>query len=176
VLHPDTLEPVGVGEPGELVVTLLEKEASPLVRFRTRDKVVYRPWSECSCGRQLDALEAGTISRWDDMVKIKGENVFPSEVDEIVFARPQIGEYQGQVTIGDRGRDVAEIRVGLSEQLGDDVAVRLLADLREELKRKTNVSFELQQVPLDTLPAWTTPDVKPRRWSDERQQKLKESA
>lgn len=170
VLDPDTLEPVEPGQAGELVVTLLEKEASPLVRFRTRDKVVYRPWHECSCGRQLDAIEAGTVSRWDDMVKIKGENVFPHEVDEIVFARAEIGEYQGRVTIGEAGRDVAEIRVALADGPADSKA--LLAALREELKRKTNVNFELTLVALESLPQWTTPDVKPRRWTDERQARL----
>jgi len=174
VLHPDTLEPVAAGEPGELVVTLFEKEASPLVRFRTRDKVVLVPWAECSCGRQLDGLEAGTISRWDDMLKIKGENVFPNQVDEIVFARPEIGEYQARVTIGGRGRDVAEIQVGLSEPLSDDAAAALLGSLRDELKKRVNVSFDLVPVPLDSLPAYTTPDIKPRRWTDERQQRLKE--
>jgi phenylacetate-CoA ligase len=171
VLHPETLEPVGPGEAGELVVTLLEKEASPLVRFRTRDKVVYHPWTDCSCGRQLDFLEAGTISRWDDMLKIKGENVFPNEVDEIVFARPEIGEYQARVFIGSAGRDVAEMQVGLAEEVRDVDA--LLGALREELKRKTNVSIDLRQVPLESLPQWTTPDIKPRRWTDERQQNLK---
>jgi phenylacetate-CoA ligase len=172
VLHPETLEPVAPGESGELVVTLLEKEASPLVRFRTRDKVVYLPWSACSCGRRLDALEAGTISRWDDMVKIKGENVFPHEVDEIVFARPQIGEYRGRVTIGDAGRDVAGIEVGFTEPLREDEERALLAGLRDELKRQTNVTFDVGSVPLAELPQWTTPDIKPRRWSDERQQRL----
>ena len=107
VLDPDTLEPVGPGETGELVVTHFEKEASPLIRFRTRDKVTYHPWTDCSCGRQLDFLQAGTIGRWDDMVKVKGENVFPPEVDEIVFARPEIGEYQARVFIGGKGRDEA---------------------------------------------------------------------
>jgi phenylacetate-CoA ligase len=132
------------------------------------------PWTDCSCGRQLDGLEAGTISRWDDMLKIKGENVFPNQIDEIVFARPEIGEYQARVTIGGRGRDVAEIQVGLAEPLSDDAAAALLGSLRDELKKRVNVSFDLVPVPLDTLPAYTTPDIKPRRWTDERQQKLKE--
>ena len=170
VVDPDTLEPVGPGEVGEIVVTHLEKEASPLIRFRTRDRAVYLPWQQCSCGRQLDMIESGTIGRWDDMVKIKGENVFPPEVDEIVFARPEIGEYQGRVFIGDLGRDVAEIRVAL---VGDaPPAESLLDGLRSELKLRTNVNFELRVVPTADLPQWTTPDVKPRRWSDERQANL----
>lgn len=170
VVHPDTLEPVAPGEVGEIVVTHLEKEASPLVRFRTRDRAVYLPWRACSCGRQLDMLESGTIGRWDDMVKVKGENVFPPEVDEIVFARPEVGEYQARVFIGERGRDVAEIRVAL---VGDAApGDRLLDDLRAELKRRTNVSFDLRLVPVADLPQWTTPDAKPRRWTDERQANL----
>ena len=155
---------------GEIVVTHLEKEASPLIRFRTRDRAVYLPWQQCSCGRQLDMIESGTIGRWDDMVKIKGENVFPPEVDEIVFARPEIGEYQGRVFIGDLGRDVAEIRVAL---VGDaPPAESLLDGLRSELKLRTNVNFDLRVVPIADLPQWTTPDVKPRRWTDERQANL----
>jgi phenylacetate-CoA ligase len=170
VVDPETLEPVGPGEVGEVVVTHLEKEASPLIRFRTRDRAVFLPWQQCSCGRQLDMVESGTIGRWDDMVKIKGENVFPPEVDEIVFARPEIGEYQGRVFIGDLGRDAAEVRLAL---VGDAPPPdRLLDDLRAELKRRTNVTFELRVVPVSELPRWTTPDVKPRRWTDDRQANL----
>jgi phenylacetate-CoA ligase len=175
VVNPDTLEPVGPGEVGELIVTHLEKEASPLVRFRTRDRVVYQPWTECSCGRQLDMIQSGTVGRWDDMIKIKGENVFPLEVDEIVFARPAVGEYQSRVSIGDRGRDVAEMRIALvePEKLGEGEAERIVDDLRAELKQRTNINFDLQLVALAELPQWTTPDVKPRRWTDDRQSDLK---
>jgi phenylacetate-coenzyme A ligase PaaK-like adenylate-forming protein len=104
------------------------------------------------------------------MVKIKGENVFPPEVDEIVFARPEIGEYQGRVFIGDLGRDVAEIRIALVADA--QPADALLDDLRSELKRRTNVNFDLRVAPMSELPQWTTPDVKPRRWTDERQENL----
>lgn len=170
IVNPETLEPVAPGEAGELIVTHLEKEASPLVRFRTRDRVVYRPWTECSCGRQLDMIEAGTVSRWDDMVKIKGENVFPQEVDEIIFARQAIAEYQARVFIGDAGRDVAEIEIGLRPGADADA---ILPELRDELKQKTNIRFDLKPAAADELPAYTTPDAKPRRWTDERQSDLK---
>ncbi len=173
VLDPETLEPVGPGEVGELVITHLEKEASPLVRFRTRDRVRYLPWTECPCGRRLDMVESGTIGRWDDMLKIKGQNVFPTEVDEIVFARPVIGEYQARVAIGASGRDIAEMRVGVVGDAVDAPAVTAALDgLRRELKAATNVSFDLVAVPLMELPQYTTPDAKPRRWTDERQADL----
>ena len=173
VLDPDTLKPVAPGEVGELVVTHLEKEGSPLVRFRTRDRVRYLPWSECPCGRQLNMIESGTVGRWDDMIKVKGQNVFPTEVDEIVFARSEIGEYQTRVYIGDSGHDVAEMRIGLApERIGDPAVSAVLNGLSAELKTATNVSFVLRPVPLDDLPQYTTPDAKPRRWSDERQADL----
>jgi phenylacetate-CoA ligase len=173
VLDPDTLEPVAPGEVGELVITHLEKEASPLVRFRTRDRVRYLSWTECPCGRQLDMIESGTVGRWDDMIKVKGQNVFPTEVDEIVFARSEIGEYQARVFIGAAGRDVAEIRVGIAaERIGDPAVASALDGLGRELKDATNVSFTLRPVALDELPRYTTPDAKPRRWSDERQADL----
>jgi phenylacetate-CoA ligase len=168
VLDPETLEPVGPGEAGELVVTHLEKEASPLIRFRTRDRVVYRPWTSCACGRQLDLIESGTIGRWDDMIKIKGENVFPPEVEEIVFARPAVQEYQARVYIGASGRDHAELRLALASEAPDG----LVDELRAELKQRANISFETRVVPLEELPQYTTPDAKPRRWTDERQADL----
>jgi phenylacetate-CoA ligase len=168
VLDPVTLEPVGPGEAGELVVTHLEKEGSPLMRFRTRDRVVYRPWTTCSCGRQLDLIESGTIGRWDDMIKIKGENVFPPEVEEIIFARPAITEYQVRVYIGDSGRDHAELKLALAPGTSDDV----LSELKAELKLRANISFELHAVTADDLPRYTTPDAKPRRWTDDRQRDL----
>jgi len=173
VLDPDTLEPVGFGEVGELVVTHLEKEASPLVRFRTRDRVRLLPWSDCPCGRQLNMVESGTIGRWDDMIKVKGQNVFPTEVDEIVFGHPEIGEYQARVAIGPSGRDIAEMRVGIAHGPLDRPGVEAaLEALGNELKATTNVSFQLRPVPLSELPQFTTPDSKPRRWTDERQTDL----
>ena len=174
VVDPDSLEPVGPGEVGEIVVTHLEKEASPLIRFRTRDRAVYLPWHACSCGRQLDMLESGTIGRWDDMVKIKGENVFPLEVDEIVFARREVAEYQARVFIGESGRDEAEISIELVED--GNGAAEMIRDLAAELKQRTNITFAMRLVPGGELPQWTTPDVKPRRWTDERQAHLSQGS
>ena len=76
VLDPATLEPVADGQPGELVVTNLGRTGSPVIRYRTGDIVVRRS-EPCACGRTLARLEGGILARTDDMVNIRGVNVYP---------------------------------------------------------------------------------------------------
>ena len=85
VLDPVTFRPVGPGEVGEIVVTTLDKEASPVVRWRTRDLVRLsdRPY-DCPCGRHGFPRIGRIIGRSDDMLKVRGVMVFPSQVENIV--------------------------------------------------------------------------------------------
>ena len=82
VLDPDTLEPVALGERGELVLTTLKKAARPTIRFRTGDIVSFTD-EPCRCGRTSIRLH-GVHGRLDDMPIIKGVNIFPSDVEAIV--------------------------------------------------------------------------------------------
>jgi len=84
VIHPQTLEPLPPGEMGELVITTLTKEAFPVIRFRTRDltRLITGP---CPCGRTL--MKMGKVmGRTDDMLIIKGVNVFPSQIESVLCA------------------------------------------------------------------------------------------
>ncbi|NTV96640.1 MAG: phenylacetate--CoA ligase [Thiobacillus sp.] len=82
-LDPDTLEPVPEGEPGELVITTLTKEAMPLLRYRTRD--IARVWRQpCACGRTTARMSRVT-GRTDDMLIIRGVNVYPSQIEEALL-------------------------------------------------------------------------------------------
>lgn len=83
VLDPDTLEPVLAGEVGELVITTLTKEAFPVIRYRTRDltRLMIEP---CPCGRTLTRMHR-VMGRSDDMLIIKGVNVFPTQIESILF-------------------------------------------------------------------------------------------
>ncbi len=83
ILHPDTLEPVEPGEIGELVITTLTKEAFPMIRYRTRDltRLITEP---CGCGRTLYRIQR-IIGRSDDMLIIKGVNVFPIQIEKVLF-------------------------------------------------------------------------------------------
>jgi phenylacetate-CoA ligase len=82
-LNPETLEPVPEGEPGELVITTLTRQAMPLLRYRTRD--IARLYREpCACGRSTARMSRVT-GRTDDMLIIRGVNVFPSQIEEALL-------------------------------------------------------------------------------------------
>ncbi len=172
VVNPDTGEDVRPGEEGELLVTHLDKEASPLVRFSTRDRMRWFPHTECACGRTLDFVESGTIGRWDDMLKIKGMNVWPHEVDQLVLAHLELDEYQARIFIGDKARDEVELRYALKPQAavapGFDRAA-FEGTVVGEIKAAIGITVRAREVASEELPHFITPDKKSRRWTDERQ-------
>ena len=157
VLDPDTLEPVDDGEEGELVLTPFYRRASPLLRYRTGDRVRYLPPSACSCGRQTIGIESGTISRYDDMFKIKLKNIWASEVDHVVFDELGAREYQARIYLDDQGREqVAIVVFG-----GQASAARVTDALHDEF----GIRFEVTIEDGANAPLF---DVKPKRWTDER--------
>lgn len=83
ILNPETLEPVPDGEMGELVITTLTKEAFPVLRYRTRDLTRILP-GPCPCGRTQKRMER-TMGRTDDMLIIRGVNVFPLQIEKVLF-------------------------------------------------------------------------------------------
>jgi phenylacetate-CoA ligase len=83
IIDPETLKPVEPGEVGELVITTLTKEAFPVIRYRTRD-LSRLITDECPCGRTLKRIEK-IMGRTDDMLIIKGVNVFPSQIERVLF-------------------------------------------------------------------------------------------
>ena len=168
VLHPGTNEPVAPGEEGEIVLSALFREAFPVIRFRSGDKV--RLMAEpCRCGRPFLSIEAGTVSRYDDMMKIRGQNLWPDAVDKIVFAAGDVEEYAGQVRLTEDGREVVELtlefRPGL--ELLEDVRRRRVGEIGHEIQTKLNVRMEVTEVPHMTVPRF---EFKVRRWTDTRRQ------
>lgn len=93
ILNPDTLEPVAPGETGELVITNLGRMGSPLIRYRTRDLVRVSSVADPS-GRQLKWLDGGVLGRSDDMVIVRGNNVFPSSIEAVVREIAEVAEFQ----------------------------------------------------------------------------------
>ncbi len=168
VIDPDTGRHVAPGEEGEIVLTNLDIQGSPVMRFSTRDRARFLPHHACASGRAWNCLEAGTIGRYDDMLKIRGNNVWPLAVDTAVFAEPAVAEYVGRVFVDDAGRTRVQIRLALkdgSADLGEAERSALAGRLGQRIKERTNVQMELLLVPRDELPVFT---YKARRWTDER--------
>jgi phenylacetate-CoA ligase len=167
VLEKGTDKPAKPGDWGEPVVTTFTREAMPLIRFRSNDRVRLLPSGLCDCGRTSRFLwEVGTVSRYDDMIKIKATNVWPQTVDDAVFSFEQIEEYQGRVFITEDGQEVAMVNVEFKKASIDDKARSdILKTLHNNIKEKTQVTMKVEEVPSGTLPRF---EYKARRWTDER--------
>ncbi|MBI4284589.1 MAG: AMP-binding protein [Chloroflexi bacterium] len=164
VIDPETVQPVGPGEVGEMVVTPLIREASPFLRFRMADRVRWFPYDACDCGRPFNAVEAGTVSRYDDMMKIKGVNIWPEMIDEIILTKDEASEYQGRLYISADSRETAEVAIEFKAGVPLDVKQNLLTRLSQELRDRTGVGFNVKEA-AQPLPHAV---FKIRRWTDDR--------
>ena len=176
VVNPETGEPVAPGEEGEIILTNLDLRGSPVLRFSTRDRARWFPHDACGCGRAWACIEAGTVGRYDDMMKIRGNNVWPLAIDQAVFAHPEVAEYVGRVYVDPAARTEVEVKIALKpehQSAGGEELQGLVERIRTAIKRATNVSMEVRVVPRSELPTFT---YKARRWSDERQAGYREGA
>lgn len=140
VINPETGEVLPAGEKGELVVTCLSKEALPLIRYRTRDitRLMYEP---CKCGRTTARME-NLSGRTDDMLKIRGVNVFPSQIEEVLLKTEEIGPHYEIIVDRQGHSDILTIRVELSPaSMTDDFAE--LEKIRKKLKNALRVMLGL---------------------------------
>jgi len=97
VVDPATLDPIADGLPGELLLTNLGRTASPVIRYRTGDVVVRRS-ERCACGRTFARLEGGIIARTDDMVNIRGVNVYPAAIESVLRRFEEVVEFRSTVS------------------------------------------------------------------------------
>jgi len=142
IIDPETGEPVPEGAPGELVFTTLTKEALPLLRYRTRDisRVMAEP---CGCGRTIRRMRRVT-GRSDDMLIIRGVNVFPSQIEEVLMGIE--GTTPNYVLVVDRkprGMDELEVQVEVSEKTFSDEMSRLEA-LSERIQSEIESTLGLR--------------------------------
>ncbi len=166
-LNRETQKPVEFGEVGEAVVTFLSSEASPLIRFATNDRVRLLPASYCPCGRCSDGYESGTISRYDDMMKVRGLNLWPVSVDDVVLAIPGVRNYFGCVTREESGReDISvdiEFEIGVPAIKKEEITRLIEAQLRAAIGLRMNVREAGH-----SLPEFKDTESKARRWLDKR--------
>jgi len=131
IVDPDTFEPLPYGEPGELVFTTLTKEAFPIIRYRTKD--LSRLFAEpCPCGRTLVRMEKVT-GRTDDMLIIRGVNVFPSQVEHVLMGVEGV-EPHYQLEVNRQGNlDTMSVLVEVSENVFSD-EIKVLENLTKRIQ------------------------------------------
>lgn len=136
IVDPNTLKPVADGEWGELVLTTLTKQGMPMIRYRTKD-ITRLMRERCECGRTLVRMDK-IQGRSDDMLKIRGVNVFPSQIEGVLLNIPELGGGNYEITVTRDGHmDKLEIRVELRDtSLIDDFSAleSLVGKIRHNLK------------------------------------------
>ncbi|NMF88234.1 phenylacetate--CoA ligase [Aromatoleum petrolei] len=145
IIDPVTGEVLPDGTPGELVFTSLTKEALPIIRYRTRDLTMLLP------GTARTMRRMGKITgRSDDMLIIRGVNVFPTQIEEILLRHDSLcGHYQLQITRPghmDELAVLAEVRHDLSDALTDAQRSKIAAEVRHEIKSRVGVSADVHIV------------------------------
>jgi phenylacetate-CoA ligase len=158
LIDPQSGQPTDPGQTGELVLTNLGRLGSPLLRYRTGDLVKMAPGQPCECGSYEVALQGGILGRTDDMVTVRGVNLYPSAVDEVVRAYDEVGEYR--VVIRTQ-RELAELTLEVEPSSNNLDPAKLADRLRKRLEKAFALRISASIVPSGSLPRF---EMKARRW------------
>ena len=152
ILDPKTFEPVPEGEVGELVITTLTKEAFPMIRYRTRDLTRFIPGA-CPCGRTLKRMER-VMGRTDDMLIIKGVNVFPMQIEKVLFEVEGVEPHYQIIVERENHADKITVLVEVMESIFFDEMKkqRMVVDrIKSRLASEVGVSVDVKLVEEKTL-------------------------
>ena len=125
IIDPQTLQPVAPGKPGELVFTTIAKEGMPMIRYRTRDLTALH-YEQCQCGRTAVRMDR-ILGRSDDMLIIRGVNVFPSQVESVILEMEEFEPHYLIIVDRVNNTDTFEVQVELRPQYYSDEMSRILA-------------------------------------------------
>ena len=146
VIDPADGRTVPPGTPGELVLTTFDRPGSPLLRYRTGDLVRADP-RPCPCGRSWLRLDGGIRGRVDDMIVLRGNNVYPSAVQAVLHRFPEVAEFRLSV---DRSAALAVLRIEV--ELRPNAAAHTVARIDDALREELLFRAEISTVPPGTLP------------------------
>lgn len=132
IINPSTGEPVKEGEKGELVITTLTKKGIPLIRYRTRDLTSILP-GPCKCGRTHPRIDR-IMGRSDDMLIIRGVNVFPSQIEEVLVQIEELTPHYQLIVEREHNLDVLTVMVEVSEKVFSD-EIKGLEGLEKKIQR-----------------------------------------
>ena len=151
IVDPQTLEPVPDGEVGELVLTTINREAMPLLRYRTRDLTRILP-GECPCGRHHKRLDR-MKGRSDDMMILKGVNIFPIQIENILMQFRELGTDYLITLTNLEANDEMTVEVELNEFTDDyGFLQRLTKEITRQLKDEILITPRVKLVPKGSLP------------------------
>ncbi|MBN1648481.1 MAG: phenylacetate--CoA ligase [Spirochaetales bacterium] len=167
IINPETGEPVAEGEKGELVITTLTREGTPVLRYRTRD-ITFLKRDKCACGRTQVRMHR-LLGRTDDMLIIRGVNVFPSQIEEVLLKLENI-EPHYQIIVDRQGQlDRIEVQVEMNEKLfSDEIKDLSLMEkkIEEEIYTSLNIHAKIKLVEPKSIPR---SEGKAKRVIDKRQ-------
>ena len=135
IVHPDTGRPLPDGEVGELVITTLCREGMPLIRYRTKDLTRFIP-GDCPCGRTHRRLDR-IMGRADDMIILKGVNIYPMQVEQVLMSIPEVGQNYLIVLERDGYLDQMRVKVEVKEEY-------FVEDMRELKSLQSRISSRLR--------------------------------
>jgi len=158
VRDPHTGAPTPPGATGELVLTTLDRIGSPLLRYRTGDLVKPRARGVCACGRHELALAGGILGRSDDMVVVRGVNVYPGLVEEVVRAHREVSEYRVQLDCRNAMAELA-VEVEPAKDCPDTTGVQ--ARLEQSFQTALHLRVPVRVLPPGSLPRF---EMKAFRW------------
>ena len=150
IINPETGEVLPAGEKGELVITCIKKEGLPLIRYRTKDitRLIYEP---CKCGRTTVRME-NLDGRSDDMLKIRGVNVFPSQIEEVVLSIDELGPHYEIIVEREGYNDKLTVRVELVKATDTYSEIeRITAKLKSGLKTILGLDAKIKLESPNTL-------------------------
>ncbi|MDR6223582.1 phenylacetate--CoA ligase family protein [Methanococcoides alaskense] len=153
VIDPDTGEPVPNGERGELVITTLIKEALPLIRYRIGDITVLN-WDECECGRTHPRIMR-VLGRADDMLIVRGINVFPGQVESVLMKIPEVGEHFMIIVDRINELDIMKVQIEMTDVAFSDKVndiINLEKKVASALKGVLNIAVKVELVEHGSLP------------------------
>lgn len=148
IIDPATLQPVKKGELGELVITTLRKQGAPLIRYRTHDLTRFID-GECPCGRKYPRIDT-IVGRTDDMIKVKGVNIFPAQIEEMLReVEGTSSEYQVMIDHLN-GKDIMTIffETAVSEETKKEIE----NSVRDHCKAKIGITIVPRAVAMGELP------------------------
>lgn len=157
IIDPETAE---AAPEGEVVITNLGRPGYPVVRYRTGDRARIDT-QPCTCGRTFARLEGGIVGRVDDVLIVRGINVFPSAIENIVRSIPRIGEFAVDV---DRNHELDEMTIRVEVSGGNEAEV--VADAQSAIRNALNLRIKVEPVEHGTLPRF---DLKAQRFTDHRE-------